>query len=77
MIKKRAESQRAYRGKNKMSKCVVEYFEMLHRTFLNFRNGFSTRWSFEKAKHALPKDFNRKIIGYSGSSSSSWYCTSK
>ena len=47
-----------------MSKYVVEYFEMLHRTFLNFRNGFSTRQSFgkaiKKAKHALPKDFNRR-----------------
>ena len=76
MIKKRAESQRTYRGKNNMSKCVVEYFEMLHRTFFNFRNDFSTGWSFEKAKRALPKDFNIKK-GYSGSSSSSGYCTSK
>ena len=49
---------------SKMSKCVVEYFEILHRTFFHFRNGFSTRQSFgkaiKKAKYALPKDFNRR-----------------
>ena len=43
---------------------IVEYFEMLNRTFLNFRSGFSTRQSFgkaiKKAKRTLPKDFNRR-----------------
>ena len=47
--KRHAKSQRTYRSKNEMSKYVVEYFKMLHRSFLNFRNGFLTRQSSGKA----------------------------
>ena len=72
--KTHAESQRTCRSKNKMSKYVVDYFEMLHRNFL-IKGVF--RKSNEESETCSSKRFQQKKMSYSGLSSSSWYCTSK